>query len=113
MIIVKYVTGYLLSLILTLTAYSLVVYGSTSPWIVTALVVLAIVQMIIQLIFFLHLGDEVKPRYKLISFSFMAVILVIIVVGSLWIMQHMDYNMMRMTPNEKTDYMKTQHDKGF
>lgn len=113
MTVVKYFTGYVLSLLLTVTAYGLVVYGSTSPWIILALVVMAVVQMAIQLLFFLHLGDEVRPRYKLMSFSFMAGVLIIIVLGSIWIMQNLDYNMMRMSPGEKTDYMKTQLDKGF
>jgi cytochrome o ubiquinol oxidase operon protein cyoD len=75
--------------------------------------VLAVAQMIVQLVFFLHLGDEVRPRYKFASFVFMAGILIIVVGGSLWIMNNLNQNMMQMSPTEKTNYMMTQHDKGF
>ncbi|MFZ2544980.1 MAG: cytochrome o ubiquinol oxidase subunit IV [Candidatus Saccharimonadales bacterium] len=109
----RYTFGYLISLVLTLTAYNLVVYQSVNQWLLVILLVLAVAQMIVQLVFFLHLGEEVKPRYKLVSFVFMSGILLIVVAGSLWIMANLDNNMMHMTPQEKTDYMMTQHDKGF
>lgn len=113
MTVMGYVIGYLLSFVLTVTGYSLVVYKSASPWLITTLIILAIIQLIVQLVFFLHLGDEVRPRYKLASFLLMGGVLVIVVVGSIWIMDNLDYNMMHMTSDEKTNYMKTQHDKGF
>lgn len=113
MSVLRYIIGYILSLILTITAYNLVIYKSANSFLLGALVLLAVVQLIVQLVFFLHLGDEAKPRYKIISFVFMSVMLLIIVIGSLWIMQNLDSNMMHMTPQEKTDYMMTQHDKGF
>ncbi len=113
MTILRYSIGYALSLLLTIIAYDLVVYKATNTWLLAILGVLAVAQMIVQLVFFLHLGDEVRPRYKFASFVFMAGILVIVVGGSLWIMNNLNYNMMQMTPTEKTDYMMTQHDKGF
>ena len=109
----RYLTGFVLSLLLTFAAYDMVVYKEVSPWTLPLLGLLAVVQMVVQLVFFLHLGDEVRPRYKLASFVFMAGILLIVIVGSLWIMQNLNENMMHMSPNEKNDYMMTQHDKGF
>ncbi len=109
----RYAVGFVLSLLLTIVAYVLVVGDASSPWLLPALGVLAVIQMIVQLVFFLHLGEETGPRYKLVSFVFMAGILLIVVVGSLWIMQNLDYNMMHMSPLEKVEYMMTQHDKGF
>lgn len=114
MTLTKYIIGFVLSLVLTGVAFVLVVNevlsGLALLW---ALGGLALVQMVVQLIFFLHLGDEAGPRYKLASFAFMVGILLIIVVGSIWIMNNLNYNMMEMSPQQKTDYMKTQHDKGF
>lgn len=109
----RYTIGFVLSLVLTLVAYNLAVYGEANTLLLLTLGVLAIAQMIVQLVFFLHLGDEVRPRYKLASFVFMAGILLIIVVGSLWIMANLDYNMQHMSANEKENYMMKQHDKGF
>jgi len=112
--LVKYILGFLVSLTLTLTAYILVAGQAFSG---TSLVLiiggLALVQMLIQLVFFLHVTDEVRPRFRLVSFGFMAVILVIVVAGSLWIMYHLNYNMMDMSGQEKNDLMTTERDKGF
>ena len=113
MTLMKYVTGFVLSLLLTLIAYGAVVQQAFDGWLVMILGVLAIVQMIVQLVYFLHLGDEAKPRYKLLSYGAMAIVLLILVVGSLWIMQNMNYNMMHMSPQQKNDYMLNEHDKGF
>ncbi len=114
MTLTKYIIGFVLSLALTIVAFVLVanelVSGIALVWTLAAL---ALVQMLVQLTYFLHLGEEARPRYKLASFLFMGGILLIIVVGSVWIMDNLNYNMMEMTPQQKTDYMKTQHDKGF
>lgn len=114
MTLTKYIIGFVLSLGLTLVAYFMVTENVASG--LTLLLILgglALVQMIVQLVYFLHLGEEVAPRYRLLSFVYMAGSLLIIVVGSIWIMQNLDYNMMNMSANEKTEYMLKQHDKGF
>ena len=110
----KYIIGFLASIALTLLAYNLVV-GEIINGLTLLLMIggLALTQMIVQLVYFLHLPDEMKPRYKLLSFGFMVVILLIVVVGTLWIMHHLNYNMMDMSPNEKDQYMSSQKDKGF
>ena len=113
MTVAKYAIGFILSLLLTGTAYFLVIQSSNNPWLLVTLGILALTQMVVQLIFFLHLGEEASPRYKTISFVFMGGIMFIVVAGSLWIMANLDYNMMHMTPEEKNNYMMTQHDKGF
>lgn len=110
----KYIIGFLASIALTLLAYNLVA-GEIANGLTLLLLIggLALAQMVIQLVYFLHLPDEMKPRYKLLSFGFMAVILLIVVVGTLWIMHHLNYNMMEMSPSEKDHYMSSQKDKGF
>lgn len=113
MTVLKYIIGFVLSLVLTLLAYGIVVGGTSAPWLLPALGVLAIVQMLVQLTFFLHLGEEARPRWKIISFLFMASALSIIVAGSIWIMSNLNYNMMYMTADEKESYMLKQYNKGF
>jgi len=115
MTLTKYTIGFVCSALLTLVAYILVVGGirMSSMALIGILGALALVQAAVQLVFFLHLGDEIRPRYKLLAFWFMMLTLVIVVVGSLWIMDNLNYNMMHMTPAEKDNYMMTQHDKGF
>lgn len=106
----KYVSGFILSLVLTLMAFWLVFQaidgdGSRLPvgTITMMLVGLAVVQLLIQLFFFLHLGHEAKPKWNLTIFLFMLIVLGILVFGSLWIMDNLNYN---MTPQEMHDYMK-------
>ncbi len=107
--------GFVLSVILTIAAFVLVGKSILSGWaILLALAVLATLQLLVQLIFFLHMGKESRPRWNLTMFAFMALIVVIIVVGTLWIMHNLDYNMGHdMTPNEKEEYMLEQKDRGF
>lgn len=90
----SYTIGFIISLILTFGAYFLV----TEKWLssmTTALILaaLALIQALVQLVFFLHLGQEKKPYWNLQNFLFMLGVLVIIVVGTLWIMHNLDYQM--------------------
>src|SRR5664279_1324755 len=88
----SYVVGFVLSLLLTVTAYMTVVNHVFVGWqLVMAIVVLALAQLLAQLIFFLHLGRESKPRWNLVVFLFMLMIVVILVGGSLWIMNNLNY----------------------
>lgn len=108
-----YVTGFALSVALTLLAYQAVVgHWFSEVGLIAFVMGLAVVQLVVQLVFFLHLGSESKPRWNLISFLFMFLVLVIIVGGSLWIMANLNYNMM-MTPEQMDEYMMKQSNKGF
>ena len=113
MTLTRYTIGFVLSLLLTFIVYLLTVGVGGGFLMIIAISLLAVVQMIVQLVYFLHLGEEVAPRYRLLSFLYMAGSLVIIVVGSIWIMQNLDYNMMNMSADQKTQYMLKEHDKGF
>jgi cytochrome o ubiquinol oxidase operon protein cyoD len=106
-----YVFGFGLSLALTLLAFMFVNAHITSQHgqftheaLMIVLSVFALTQFIVQMIFFLHLGTERKPRWKLLVFWLMIIIVLILVVGSVWIMQNLNYNM--MSPQETMDYME-------
>jgi len=110
----RYGIGFVLSLVLTFTAYFLVTGASFSGvGIMIAIGALALVQLIVQLLFFLHLAEEARPRLRLAAFGFMFLVLTIVVVGSIWIMYHLNYNMMDMTPDQKTQYMMEEKGSGF
>lgn len=112
-IIRRYVIGFVTALVLTVGAFSLVMnHVLTGGGLIAVLVVLALIQLGVQLVFFLHLGQEAKPRWQLTAFLFTVVMVSVIVAGSLWIMYHMNYNMM-MTPQQMDAYMKKQADSGF
>lgn len=110
----KYLIGFCLSVLTTFAAYFLVTKelasGATLLWFLAAL---ALAQLFVQLYYFLHLGEEKKPRLRALAFWFMTIILTIIIGGSVWIMYHLNYNMMHFTPTQKDQYMQTQFNKGF
>jgi cytochrome o ubiquinol oxidase operon protein cyoD len=101
-----YINGYVFSLFLTIAAYLMVTHHLFSNHVLVGVVVaLALAQFVVQLVFFLHLGRETKPRWKLFVLLFMVMIVLILVFGSLWIMDNLNY---RMTPAQIDQYMKSQ-----
>lgn len=89
----EYVTGFGLSVALTLTAFGLVIFDSIERIeVIAAVVVLALLQLIVQLKFFIHLEHESGPKWNKLIFGFMALVVFIVVAGSLWIMANLDYH---------------------
>ena len=87
--------GFTISFVFTLIAYYIVVQHLLVGWkLITAVISLAISQGIAQLVFYLHLGIESKPRWNLMIFLFMVLIMIIVLGGSMWIMRNLDYNLM-------------------
>lgn len=106
----SYSIGFVLSIVLTLGAYYAVVEKVFSGReIAAAIIGLAVAQLFVQLFFFLHLGRESKPRWNLMMFLFAALVVVIVVFGSIWIMDNLDYHMM---PQDMDEYMLDQQSKG-
>ncbi len=102
----SYVTGFVASVVVTLTAYVLVIYHLLmGGWLIAAIITLAIAQLFVQLIFFLHLGHESRPRWNLLMLGFAVLIIFIVAGGSLWIMNHLNYNMM-MPGMDTNTYMR-------
>lgn len=96
-----YLIGFVLSLLFTLVPYWLVTRDVTSGnLLLFGLALFAVLQVFVQLIFFLHLGKEKRPRWQSIAFASMVLVVVIVVFGSLWIMNNLDYNMM---PSHEVD----------
>lgn len=60
---------------------------------VFTLIGFAISQLLVQLIFFLHLGRGSNVRWNILVFLFATLVILIVVIGSLWIMNNLDYNM--------------------
>ncbi|HEY0296453.1 MAG TPA: cytochrome o ubiquinol oxidase subunit IV [Bordetella sp.] len=91
----SYIVGFALSIILTLISFWLVMSGSlTHDTAMTWVVVFAIAQLLVQLIFFLHLGTAKSQQQNTAIFLFTVLILAIAVGGSLWVMHNANVNMM-------------------
>jgi len=102
----KYVIGFGLSVAVTVIAYVIAVHGSWShDVIIGVLASLAIMQFLVQMVFFLHIGEERKPRWKQGVMWFMIGIVLLIVFGSIWIMNNLNY---RMTTTQTEHYLQEQ-----
>ncbi|BDB23610.1 cytochrome o ubiquinol oxidase subunit IV [Cupriavidus sp. TA19] len=92
-----YAIGFILAVILTVIPFKLVMDGSmekgTILWIILGM---AAVQILVHLKYFLHLDTSSEQRSNVIALLFTALILVIVVAGSLWIMYNLNTNMMPM-----------------
>ncbi|MBF6988655.1 MULTISPECIES: cytochrome o ubiquinol oxidase subunit IV [Cupriavidus] len=92
-----YAIGFILAVILTVIPFKLVMDGSmdkgTILWIILGM---AAVQILVHLKYFLHLDTSSDQRSNVIALLFTALILVIVVAGSLWIMHNLNTNMMVM-----------------
>lgn len=87
-----YTTGFALSLILTAAAFWLVYARPLgADLMAAALVLLALLQLIVQVVCFLHLGRE-RTHWNAIALAFAAFVILILVGGTLWIMAHLTHN---------------------
>ena len=101
---ISYVVGLVLSVAATLIAYFFVVNELWPKEMLTYIIMgIAVVQLAIQAVFFLHIGRG--SHLKLVTFMFAILIVLILVVGSIWIMHNLDYNMMQMSPEQMQLYM--------
>lgn len=105
----SYVVGFILSLVFTAIPYYMVVNQTvTGTLLLTTILAFAFLQMAVQIFFFLHLGRGPKPLYNVGFFAGTFGAILVVVVGSVYIMSHLHYN---MTPDEKT--MKLVEDEGI
>ena len=82
-----YIIGFILSIVLTVAALFLTLNSvmSVTALIVTILV-LACLQIVVQLFFFMHINEGEGPAYHVVALSFALLFTVVIIGGSIWIM---------------------------
>jgi len=95
------VLGYLvgLGLAILLTATSFFIAGTNLVWqpsIPVAIIVLAIAQMGVHLVFFLHITTGPDNTNNVLALAFGLLIVFLVIGGSLWIMSNLNHNMMPM-----------------
>ena len=95
-----YLVGFLLSVILTAIPFWLVMAKVLPPE-ATKFIILgfAAVQVIVHMIYFLHLNAKVEGGWTMLATIFTIIVVVIMLAGSIWVMYHMNANMMPMDPH--------------
>ena len=95
----SYLAGFILSLALTVLPYLMVVdRGLPAQTLVAGVILFALFQLLVQSVSFLHLKWNSEARWNFVTFLFTLMVVAILVVGSLWIMAHLDHNTMYMIP---------------
>ncbi|MFC5758501.1 cytochrome o ubiquinol oxidase subunit IV [Rhizobium sp. GCM10022189] len=96
----SYMTGFVLSVILTAIPFWLVMADVFASPTATAIVVMALgaVQIVVHMIYFLHMNTKSEGGWTIMALIFTIIIVAIALSGSLWVMYHLNTNMMPMSP---------------
>lgn len=91
-----YLTGFVLAAILTALSFWLVMGKVFDSSTTTAIVILAVgvVQIVVHMVYFLHMNGKAEGGWTMLALLFTLVLVVITLSGSLWVMYHLNHNMM-------------------
>ncbi|MBS9478082.1 cytochrome o ubiquinol oxidase subunit IV [Ancylobacter radicis] len=91
-----YMIGFVLSVILTAIPFWLVMSGVLGSTTATALAIMgfAVVQIVVHMIYFLHMNFRTEGGWSMLALGFTLILVVITLAGSLWVMYHLNTNMM-------------------
>lgn len=91
-----YAIGFGLSVLLTAIPFWLVMDKAIANSTMMAFVVLAfaVVQIVVHMVFFLHMNPKSEGGWNMLALIFTMVLVVIMLAGSLWVMHHLNTNMM-------------------
>ena len=94
----SYVVGFGLSVLLTLASFGAVMADVVPHGMrLTVIVVFCVAQLLVQLVYFLHMGTAKDQRQNTGVFICTALLIIVTVAGSLWVMHNADVNMMPTT----------------
>jgi cytochrome o ubiquinol oxidase operon protein cyoD len=106
-----YAIGFLLSVILTAIPFWLVMGNVFEKSSTTAMVILAFaaVQIVVHMIYFLHMNTKSEGGWNMLALIFTVVIVVIALSGSIWVMYHLNNNMMPGMTHDSPHQMHEMH----
>ncbi|UTO28510.1 cytochrome o ubiquinol oxidase subunit IV [Bartonella harrusi] len=94
----SYLIGFILAVFFTMGSFIPVMYGMMESWAISTKVVyligMAIIQIIVQIVFFLHLNSGPDAKWNLSALWFAVICVFIIIGGTWWAISHLNYNMM-------------------
>ncbi|WP_232628876.1 cytochrome o ubiquinol oxidase subunit IV [Methylobacterium sp. Leaf118] len=97
-----YVTGFVLSVILTAIPFWLVMGNVIADKVITSVIILALaaVQMVVHMIYFLHMNTKSEGGWTFLALIFTVTIVAITLCGSIWVMHHLNANMMPISAED-------------
>jgi cytochrome o ubiquinol oxidase operon protein cyoD len=103
----SYVTGFVLSVVLTAIPFWLVMADVLGDNRTTGLVIMgfAVVQIVVHMIYFLHMNTKSEGGWTFLALIFTLTLVLITLTGSLWVMYHLNANMMPMSVHDMQHHM--------
>jgi cytochrome o ubiquinol oxidase operon protein cyoD len=91
-----YLIGFVLSVVLTAIPFWMVMTGAIDNKQATAIIIMAfaVVQIVVHMVFFLHMTPASEGGWSMLALIFTVILVVIVLSGSLWVMYHLNANMM-------------------
>lgn len=92
----QYSIGFIVSVLLTIVPFYMVMNAAdfSRGSIVATIAITAIAQVLVQLVFFLHMNSSSEQRWNVIAFIYTILTIAVLLVGSVWIMNYLHSNMM-------------------
>ena len=93
--VTSYIVGFVLSVLLTAIPFALVMtHAAPAAILIPAVIGVGAIQILVHLVCFLHMSTHPSQFWNNAAFAFAVIIVGILVIGSLWIMYHLNMNMM-------------------
>jgi cytochrome o ubiquinol oxidase operon protein cyoD len=108
----SYAIGFILSVILTAIPFWLVMGHVIKDSSTTAFVILgfAAVQIVVHMVYFLHMNSRSEGGWTLLALIFTIVLVAIVLIGSIWVMYHLNHNMMPSMGHAGSSSVQQMHD---
>ena len=93
----QYTIGFILSVLLTVIPFGMVMAGmhnESRGLVVAVIAITAVAQILVQLVYFLHMNSSSEQRWNVIAFVYTILCIAVLLIGSVWIMNYLHYNMM-------------------
>lgn len=105
-----YLTGFVLAAILTVIPFWLVMGNviANKQLLILIILALAVVQIFVHIVYFLHLDTRSETGWNMMAFIFTAVLVIIVLGASIWVMYNENKNMMPMSPQYQQHSMSHQ-----
>jgi len=92
-----YAIGFVLSVVLTAIPFWLVMEKPFAAGVTAAIIMaFAVVQIVVHMIYFLHMTPRAEGGWSMTALVFTIIVVLIMLAGSLWVMHHLNTNMMPM-----------------
>ncbi|GGD00776.1 cytochrome o ubiquinol oxidase subunit IV [Undibacterium terreum] len=108
----SYTIGFLLAVLLTAIPFWLVMGKVFDKSSTTGLILLAFaaVQVVVHMIYFLHMNTKSEGGWSMLALIFTGMVVFIMLSGSIWVMYHLNHNMMPGMMQDTTGEMMKGHD---